>query len=194
MPETAPEPGRATPARSRTSPIPRATPTRSSAVGTGATAATVFNCTAVGIDAYCDGSNQVRLGNPYVGSIGGKVGWSALSDARAKRDIRDLDLGLDFVLRLRPVEYTLKLGNGRPDLGFLAQDVEALLGADYNVVTVGGDPQRTLSLRYTDLIAPVVKAIQEQEARHRGDVEALRTRIEELERRLAALQERRPSR
>ena len=79
-------------------------------------------------------------------------------------DIRDLDLGLDFVLRLRPVEYTLKIGNGRRDLGFLAQDVEAVLGADYNVVTVGGDPARTLSLRYTDLIAPVVKAIQEQEA------------------------------
>ena len=162
--------------------------------GTGATADNIFNCTAVGIDAYCDGNNQVRLGNPYVGSIGGKVGWSALSDARAKRDIRDIDLGLDFVLSLRPVEYRMKLGNGRTDMGFLAQDVEALLGADYNVVTVGGDSQRTLSLRYTDLIAPVVKAIQEQEARHRGDSEALRIRIEALEHRLAEIEERRPSR
>ena len=160
----------------------------------GTTSSTVSNCTAVGAQSYCDADDQVRLGGPFAASIGGKVGWSALSDARAKRDIRDLDLGLDFVLRLRPVEYTLKIGNGRRDLGFLAQDVEAVLGADYNVVTVGGDPARTLSLRYTDLIAPVVKAIQEQEARYRGDVEALRTRIEELETRLAALDARRPSR
>jgi hypothetical protein len=48
-------------------------------------------------------------------------------------------------------------------MGFVAQDVEALLGEDYNVVDAGGDADRTLSLRYTDLIAPLVKAVQEQQ-------------------------------
>ncbi len=172
--------------------------------GTGATAAGISNCTAVGIDAYCDANDQVRLGNIFVGSIGGKVGWSALSDARAKRDIRDLSVGLDFVLGLRPVEYRLKVGNGRTDMGFLAQDVEALLGRGYNVVTAGGDPDRTLSLRYTDLIAPLVKAIQEQQALLDGRsarideldrrLEARDALIDDLGRRLAALEERAASR
>ena len=54
-------------------------------------------------------------------------------------------------------------GNDRIDFGFLAQDIETLLGIDYNVLGIGGDPDRTLSLRYTDFIAPMAKAIQEQQ-------------------------------
>jgi hypothetical protein len=144
---------------------------------TGTTKSSVFNCTAVGIDAYCDGDNQVRLGNTFVSSIGGKVGWSALSDLRAKTDLREVPLGLDFVLGLRPVAYRLRNGNGRLDMGFVAQDVEALLGDGYNVVDVGGDEDRTLSLRYTDLIAPLVKAVQEQQRE-----------ISELKKKLASLE------
>jgi hypothetical protein len=146
-------------------------------VNTGSTANNTMNCTAVGIDAYCDASNEVRLGNTLVASIGGKVAWSALSDARAKNNIRDVSMGLDFVLQLRPVEYELKRGNGHIDMGFVAQDIEALLGESYNVLTVGGDEERTLSLRYTDLIAPLVKAVQEQNR----VIEELRSRVRELE-------------
>ncbi len=138
--------------------------------GTGATVEPVGNCTAIGVDAYCTGDNQVRLGNVFVSSIGGQVGWSGLSDIRAKRDVRDLDLGLDFVLQLRPVAYKLKNGNGKTDMGFVAQDVEAVLGDSYNVLDIGGDSERTLSLRHTDLIAPLVKAVQEQQAQ----IEALK--------------------
>ncbi len=146
-------------------------------VGVAGSTAEVSNCTAVGMDAYCDATDQVRLGNVFVTSIGGKVAWSALSDARAKRDIRDLDLGLDFVLALRPVSFTLNNGNGRTDMGFVAQDIETLLGDGYNVLDIGGDPDRTLSLRYTDLIAPLVKAVQEQQAQ----LEAKDRRVTELE-------------
>jgi hypothetical protein len=144
---------------------------------TGTTKSSVFNCTAVGIDAYCDGDNQVRLGNTFVSSIGGKVGWSALSDLRAKKDVRDLSLGLDFVMSLRPVEYRLREGRGTVDMGFVAQDVEALLGNGYSVLDIGGDEGRTLSLRYTDLIAPLVKAMQEQQRE-----------IAELKKKLASLE------
>jgi hypothetical protein len=153
----------------------------------------VTNCTAVGMDAYCDATDQVRLGNYFVNSIGGKVGWSALSDARAKTDIRDLELGLDFVLELRPVSYHLKGGNGRTDMGFVAQDIEALLGDGYNVLAIGGDKDRTLALRHTDLIAPMVKAIQEQQAtiaRQQAQIESRDARIEALEARLAAVEAR----
>ena len=160
--------------------------------GTGATAQ-VDNCTAVGVDAYCTASNQVRLGNRFVGSIGGEVGWSALSDIRAKTDVRDISLGLDFVLALRPVEYRLRSGNGKTDLGFVAQDIEALLGDGYNVLDIGGDPERTLSLRHTDLIAPLVKAIQEQQAQiteQSKTIQAQEAQIQTLIARLATLEAR----
>ncbi len=144
----------------------------------------VDNCTALGIDAYCDGDNQVRLGNTFVSSIGGKVAFSALSDLRAKTDVRDLELGLDFVLALRPVAYTLRTGNGKTDMGFVAQDIEALLGDGYNVLGIGGDAERTLSLRHTDLIAPLVKAVQEQQT----SIEAKDARIAALENQQTAQQ------
>jgi hypothetical protein len=132
--------------------------------GTGTTVEPVANCTAVGVDAYCTADNQVRLGNAWVTSIGGQVEWSALSDIRAKREVRALDFGLEFLMQLRPVAYVLRNGNGKTDTGFVAQDIEALLGDGYNVLDVGGDPERTLSLRGTELIAPLVKAVQEQQA------------------------------
>ncbi|MFI5180096.1 MAG: tail fiber domain-containing protein [Thermoanaerobaculia bacterium] len=182
-----------------TSLVPGTTGSYNTFVGrrTGATAQ-VNNCTAMGVDAYCTGDNQVRLGNVYVSSIGGKVGWSALSDFRAKTGVRDVPLGLDFVLALRPVEYRLRDGNGRLDMGFVAQDIEGLLGDGYNVLDVGADPERTLSLRHSHLIAPLVRAVQEQQATIQTQlarVESLgaqlaaeRTRNDILEARLAALE------
>ncbi len=153
-------------------------------VGIAGATAQVDNCTAVGMDAYCDATNQIRLGNFFVTSIGGKVAWSTLSDARAKQDVRDLDHGLALVLALRPVSYRYKDGNGRTDMGFVAQDVEAVLGDGYNVVDAGGDADRTLSLRYAELIAPLVRAIQEQQAL----IEAQRRENDRQSRKIEALE------
>jgi phage shock protein A len=80
----------------------------------------------------------------------------------------------------------MKQGNGRTDMGFLAQDVEAVVGDGYNVLGIGADQDRTLSLRGTDLIAPLVKAIQEQQ----GLIEAKDARIADLENQQAAQQSR----
>jgi uncharacterized coiled-coil protein SlyX len=149
-----------------------------------AAANNLYDATAIGYNAIVDASYHVRIGDGNVTQIGGKVGWSNLSDARAKSNIRDLDLGLDFVMALRPVAFTLKTGDGRTDMGFLAQDVEAVLGDGYSVLGIGGDPDRTLSLRYTDLIAPLVKAVQEQQA----SIEAKDARIAALENQQTAQQ------
>jgi trimeric autotransporter adhesin len=151
--------------------------------GSGAAAGNLSNATAVGSGAVVSASNRVRIGNDYVTQIGGQVAWSNLSDMREKEDIRDISLGLDFVNRLRPVEFRVTQGNGRLDLGFLAQDIEALLGTEYNLLGIGGDPARMLSLRYTDFVAPMVKAIQEQQAiieRQEGLISEMRSDIEAL--------------
>jgi hypothetical protein len=150
----------------------------------------LIDATAIGFSALVDASYHVRVGDDNVTQIGGKVGWSNLSDIRAKTNVVPLDRGLDLVMALRPVSFQLISGNGRTDMGFIAQDVEALLGDGYNVLGIGGDAARTLSLRYTDFIAPVVKAIQEQEAQiesQKADIAARDTRIQNLEADVAAL-------
>jgi hypothetical protein len=130
---------------------------------TDAGASNLNNVTAIGTDATPTVSNSVRIGNGFVTLIGGQVGWTNLSDMRKKKEIQNITQGLAFIKALRPVEYRMNEGNDRVDFGFLAQDIEALLGTDYNVLGIGGDADRTLSLRYTDFIAPMVKAMQEQQ-------------------------------
>ena len=103
----------------------------------------------------------------------------------------DITLGLDFINALRPVEFRLIEGNDRLDLGFIAQDIEGLLGTDYNILGIGGDRDRTLSLRYTDFIAPMVKAVQEQQAQiedQQTQIEDQQAYIQSLEERLARLE------
>jgi len=67
------------------------------------------NATALGSYAFATASNQVRIGNSYVTSIGGFAAWSNFSDGRAKRNIRQNVPGLAFINRLQPVTYNLDL-------------------------------------------------------------------------------------
>jgi hypothetical protein len=156
------------------------------------------NATAIGASASVDASNKVVIGNTLVTSIGGYAGWSNYSDRRVKSDIREIDHGLDFIRQLRPVQFMMKNGNGNTDFGFIAQDLESLLGTTYNVLDVGGGEDRMLSLRYTQFIAPMVKAIQEQQsvieelqaekAAQQGEIAGQRQQIKSLEERLARLE------
>lgn len=141
------------------------------------------NATAIGSSAIVDASNHVRIGNTLVTQVGGQVAWSNLSDIRQKKDIADVAYGLDFIKALRPVEYRMKEGNGRKDFGFIAQEVETLLGTEYNVLGIGGDADRTLTLRYTDFIAPLVKAVQEQQvliSNQQTTIDQLKTELAEI--------------
>jgi len=66
-----------------------------------------YNTTCLGIDATATGSNMVRIGNGFVGSIGGQVGWTTLSDGRFKENVKADVPGLSFINQLRPVTYQL---------------------------------------------------------------------------------------
>ncbi|MFO1311192.1 MAG: tail fiber domain-containing protein [Burkholderiales bacterium] len=115
--------------------------------------------------------------------IEGAVPFTSVSDRREKKDIRDISLGLEFVMALHPVEYRMRNGNGRLDLGFVAQDIESLLGTGYNLLGIGAAPDRKLSLRYTDLVAPMVRAIQQQQStieRQQAAIAELRRAVELL--------------
>jgi hypothetical protein len=50
---------------------------------------------------------MVRIGNVFVGSIGGQVGWTTLSDGRFKENVKEDVPGLAFITQLRPVSYQI---------------------------------------------------------------------------------------
>jgi hypothetical protein len=67
------------------------------------------NSTMLGHGASGTASNQVRLGNSAVGSIGGWALWTNISDKRIKNNIKANVPGLDFINKLNPVTYNLDL-------------------------------------------------------------------------------------
>ena len=99
----------------------------------------------------------------------GTVTYSGLlyqaSDQRLKTNVASLDAStsLSLVTQLNPVSYTrIDQPSQGTTLGFIAQEVQKLFPSlvtvtDATPLTPGG----TLTLNYTGLIAPAIKAIQE---------------------------------
>jgi subtilisin family serine protease len=84
------------------------------------------------------------------------------SDATTKTVIGDTK-GLDFISALRPVEFTRIAEEAQTKyMGFIAQEVKALTGDGYGVVY---GEEGSMGMAYAELIAPLVKAIQELTAR-----------------------------
>ena len=128
------------------------------------------NNTGLGKGAYAPsatGSNQVRIGNPAVTYAGVQVAWTITSDQRWKENIQKSALGLNFINDLEPVSYNRKNDESKKiEYGFIAQELEKTL-AEYKVTNAGiitKDDEGMLSVRYNDLLAPMVKAIQELKA------------------------------
>lgn len=118
------------------------------------------------------------------------------SDKRVKKDVQDSDLGLEFINSLRPVSYKLIVGEKklvkeatktqeavyeevqgqRTHYGLIAQEVKEALGEKDSAIWCLRDKdnnQSQQSLRYEELIAPLIKAVQELSA----EVERLRGRV-----------------
>ena len=122
------------------------------------------------------------------------------SDARLKTDIETCDLGLTFIQSLRPVSYRWIVGQrewlppdnpddpeakgtlvDRPGVrrhyGLIAQELrDALDGKDFAGYCYDESADE-YSLRYSELIAPLIKAVQELA----GQVEALTARVNALQ-------------
>gem|GEM_PF-7109071 len=83
------------------------------------------------------------------------------SDSRFKNDIVNLRYGIQDVMRLRPVSYTLKSDSDRQvKLGLIAQEVKEIVP---EIVNEDNSKEKFLSMRYTELIPVLIKAIQEQQ-------------------------------
>ena len=70
----------------------------------------------IGYGATGTGSNEIALGNTSISAIKAQVNSiTAYSDRRIKREINDSKLGLDFIMKLRPVTYKMKNPADYPD-------------------------------------------------------------------------------
>lgn len=151
------------------------------------------NITGVGYDTRVSGSNQLQLGNTSQ-TVYAQAAVQTRSDERDKAEIRDTELGLEFIEALRPVDFKWdrredyteydEQGNGvglrerdgsqrgkRFHHGFIAQEVGRVideLGVDFggfqDHTVNGGDEVQ--SIGYEEVIAPLVKAVQELAAQN----------------------------
>lgn len=166
-----------------------------------ANAASYTNTTALGYQASVTASNQIRVGNAGVTSIGGFQNWTNISDARFKTNVKTDVPGLDFINRLRPVTYILDRDKIRQTLGreasgessearttgFLAQEVEAAAKAsrfEFSGVDVPKNEQDFYGLRYAEFTVPLVKAVQELAEENKQ----LKATLMEMNKRLDALE------
>tara|TARA_R100001086_G_scaffold15762_2_gene7797 strand:- start:10204 stop:12129 length:1926 start_codon:yes stop_codon:yes gene_type:complete len=129
---------------------------------------------------------DLRKNSSQVGTISTNAN-SLPSDKNFKRDISDLDLGLNLIAKLKPSQYNYKIDDkGSPKMfGLIAQDLEKSLsevGIEKNSTwLLQHDPkddenQSDYSLDYLKLTPVLIKAVQEQQAQ----IEALQTEINTL--------------
>jgi hypothetical protein len=140
---------------------------------------------ALGYQAYASSftvSNEITLGNSSIATLRCAVtSITSLSDERDKKDITDLEYGLDFIESLQPkqfvwdhrpettididedgneVEKEIKNANkGKKDFGFIAQDVQPL-DNDVLRLVYNENPDK-LEMSYGKLVPILVKAVKE---------------------------------
>jgi hypothetical protein len=123
------------------------------------------NSTALGNSSRITASDQVRIGNSSVTSIGGYANWTNVSDGRYKRDVQENVPGLAFINKLRPVTYHLDVkGISR----FLGEDVreqhadkehagETVQHSEESTRLAEAGRQQKESITYTGFIAQEVE-------------------------------------
>ena len=148
------------------------------------------NNTVIGYDSRASAAganNEVTLGNSSVQTLRcGATTIASLSDRRDKTNITDSTFGLDFLSKIRPVEFTWKRrelepgdkdhpNNGTRRVGFIAQEFQdAMPNGENELLDLVHEtnPER-IEAKYGNLIPVLVKSIQD-----------LQKKVEELEEKL----------
>lgn len=113
-------------------------------------------------------SGYNTAGGEYDTVIGGTTyaNVSGTSDRRIKKNIRELseEESVDFIMNCKPVRFEYVNGNYPAGVhhGLIAQDVQNIAG-DWAVV--GGSEDSVYALGYTEMIADLIKTVQNQEKR-----------------------------
>lgn len=142
------------------------------------------NCVAIGEFATTSSStatNEITLGASNITTLRCATGSiTTFSDARDKKNIEDLGVGLNLINELRPVKFDWHMRDegkiDQPDSGFIAQDIieaEDRLGVhDFLKLSMRGNEER-YEVSAARLIPVLVNAVKELSA----EVESLKAQI-----------------
>lgn len=120
-------------------------------------------------DALVEGDFSVHGSSHFYSNVynsGGSVVF--VSDKRKKKSIKDLAAkkAKSFLMALTPRVFKFKKGTSdRYHHGFIAQEVKKAMGGDDWGVYVENKDMDFIGLRYDEIIADLVKVVQEQEKR-----------------------------
>jgi len=148
--------------------------------GAGSTITIGSNLTCLGFDAqptFDNATNQITLGNGNVLTLRCNTQTiTSLSDARDKKNIKDLDLGINFLMKIKPrlfnwdkrewYENNISDGSkmkGEPTAGFIAQEfdeVQTSENTEWLNLVLKDNPEK-LEATPGNLLPVIVKAIQD---------------------------------
>jgi hypothetical protein len=104
----------------------------------------------------------------------GNTSWTANSDERLKNITVNISNAVDALNTLRTVKYSWKKDDtNKIHLGLIAQDVIKVLP---EIVDINDDEDKTLGVKYTEMIPVLVKAIQELKSQN-DDLQAQITEL-----------------
>lgn len=124
------------------------------------------------------GINVQPFGTPYVLTLPNNslqvavaFSWLTYSDGRVKKEIKEIEYGINEVMKMKPVQYkhyssefvnnTLNIGDQYTnEIGFVAQDIHEIVKEAVN----RGSEKELWSLDKSKLIPVLVKAVQELKA------------------------------
>ena len=147
------------------------------------------------------GTETIRIGKDsdyIVNDFGENATWTHSSDRRIKKDIKDNELGLEFISKLKtrnfkkkaPSEYPEEFEQHNPDTterknpdrihyGFVAQEVKEVMDSvghsEFPVWSKQDDGMELLG--ETELITPLIKAVQELSSENKE----LKNKLNDLE-------------
>jgi len=144
-----------------------------------------------------DGADKIICGGNTVGNVG--IGTLAItatsfnvsSSERFKKNISNLEYGLDDILKIKPVKYQYDFEkSGLYTIGFIAEEVsnvipEIVSHQDENHKVVSKENGIPVSMDYSKMSAVLVNAVKEQHSK----VQLLKKSNEALKKRLAKIEE-----
>ena len=116
-----------------------------------------------------DNTFNLGEGSTRWGTVFAATGTINTSDKNEKNTIIESDLGLDFVNKLKPVSFKWNKDDGKTHYGLIVQDIEeTITSLGKSVQDFGSiDKQKNapMGLNYSELFAPLIKAVQELSAK-----------------------------
>jgi hypothetical protein len=118
-----------------------------------------------------DNTYNLGSGSKRWGTVFAAVGTINTSDESEKNNIQNCDLGVDFINSLIPRKYNLKKSdNNENHYGIIAQELKQTID-NLNISFAGyyeppiDEPDSLKGINYSELISPIIKSIQQLDAR-----------------------------